>query len=60
MLKAEWGDRYIEMLDLVSDADGTVMVFSKDHKYLSQDCKHLSKGGAEFYADAIDFSTIFN
>ena len=60
MLKAEWGDHYIEMLDLVSDADSTVTVFSKDNKYLSQDCKHLSKGGAEFYADAIDFSTFFH
>ena len=59
-MKAEWHDKYIDLLTpaLVSN-DGEVAVFSPDKKFISQDTRHLTKGGAEFYARKIDFKKIF-
>lgn len=58
-LKAEWKDKYIDLLDVALADDGKVVVFSQDHKFMSQDTRHLSKGGAEYYAEKIDFEEIF-
>ena len=59
-MKREWKDNYIDLLalSLVGD-DGSVVVFSQDGKFMSQDTRHLSKGGAEFFAKKIDFGAIF-
>lgn len=58
-LKREWKDQYIDLIHLVLNSDSTVPVFSKKHKFLSQDTRHLTKGGAEFYANNINFDKIF-
>ena len=34
-------------------------LFSPDKKFISQDTRHLTKGGAEFYAHKLDFNPIF-
>lgn len=61
IMKEEWGeDKYIDLYSIVKEADGRVRVFSDDGKFLSQDCRHLTKGGAQFYAKHIDFNAIFN
>ena len=59
-MKREWKDKYIDLLalSLVGD-DGSVVVFSQDGKYMSQDTRHLSKGGAEYFAKRINFDKIF-
>ena len=59
-MKREWKDKYIDLLalSLVSN-DGSVVVFSQDGKYMSQDTRHLSKGGAEYFAKKINFDKIF-
>lgn len=57
--KDKWGGRYIDMLSYVTDEDGLVRVFTEDKKFISQDCMHLTKSGAQFYADVIDFEKIF-
>lgn len=59
ILKAEWGSHYIDLLSLVIQKDSTIRVFSDDKKFISQDCRHLSLGGAKYYAQRIDFSKIF-
>lgn len=58
-MKREWKDKYIDLLDMALVKNNEVIVFSKEHKFLSQDCRHLSKGGAEYYANKIDFHKIF-
>ena len=58
-MKKEWKDKYIDLLDLSVVSDGRVVVFSQDNKFISQDTRHLSKGGAEFFAKKIDFDKIF-
>ena len=59
-MKAEWHDKYIDLLtpSLVGN-DGEVAIFSPDKKFISQDTRHLTKGGAQFYAHKLDFNPIF-
>lgn len=48
--KAQWGERYIDMVTPVSAGCNRVRVFSDDHKFISQDCEHFTQGGAKYYA----------
>lgn len=59
-MKREWKDKYVDLLDMSLVGEDRVVVFSQDHKYMSQDTRHLSKGGAEFFAKKIDFGKIFD
>lgn len=56
--KQQFGDRYIDMLAPVSAGDGTVVVFTPDCKFISQDCRHLTHAGAVYYAQKLDLSWI--
>ena len=58
-MAAEWKDRYIDMIAVVSAGDNKVRVFTDDRKFISQDTKHLTRSGARFYAAHIDFNRIF-
>lgn len=58
--KEEWSDNYIDLLSYVTDDDNNVRVFSDNHLLLSQDCHHLTHGGAVFFASIIDFKKIFH
>lgn len=60
LLKQDWGDKYIDLLEIISNNKDSVIVFSPEKKFLSQDTRHLSKGGAEFFAKKIDMNSIFN
>ncbi len=51
--KSEWGDKYIDLLGMVIDNNGTVPVFTPNCKFISQDCKHFTKEGANWYADIL-------
>lgn len=59
-LKDEWKNNYIDLLGLSLVRENEVIVFSQDHKLISQDTLHLTKGGAEFFANKIDFDKIFH
>lgn len=59
LMKEEWGDKYIDLLSMSSVGDGAVIVFSQDLKFLSQDTRHLTQGGAKYYAKVINFERIF-
>lgn len=58
--KQQWGDKYIDLLSLAMVDDTHVQVFTDDNRYISQDCRHLTQGGAQWYARMIDWSKIFN
>ena len=59
MLKAEWGDNYVDLLSVIENPDKKVRIFTDEHKLLSQDCRHLTRAGAVFYARQVDFDNIF-
>ena len=49
-----YGDRFIDLMSLVTNEHEQVRVFSPDHHFISADCRHLSKGGAIFFGKKID------
>ena len=51
-----FGDRYLNMMSYVFNDKNEVRVFTPNHHFMSADCRHLSKGGAVFYAQKIDWS----
>ncbi len=57
--KAQWGNHYIDFIEKVRLPGNRIRVFSDDHKFISQDCEHLTRGGAQFYASVIDIAGIF-
>lgn len=59
-LKQMWQEHYIDMMSPLMNNEGEIRVFTDDHKYISQDCRHLTIQGAKYYARIIDFDKIFN
>ena len=53
----KYGDHYIDMLTPVME-NGSVRVFTDDNYYISQDCAHLTRFGAMYYARILDLSFI--
>lgn len=60
ILKQTYGDHYIDMIQPVQNEDGSIRVFTDDHYFISQDCRHLTKFGAQYYACIMDLSWILN
>lgn len=58
ILSERYGDHYIDMIGTVQDKDGLVRVFTDDRHFISQDCRHLTKFGAQYYARIMDLSWI--
>lgn len=54
ILKKEWGEKYIDLIDLVIDKEHTVPVFTPNCKFISQDTRHFTKYGAEYFAYLIE------
>lgn len=52
-LKSEWGERYINLIELVANEQNKVRVFTTDGKFISQDTAHLTKFGAQMYASLL-------
>ena len=48
-------ERFLDLMSLVSNKDGKVRVFTPDHHFMSADCRHLSLGGAKYFAKQIDW-----
>lgn len=57
--KSEWGDCYIDFLQLSRASDGNIRVFTDDGKFISQDCMHLTQEGAQWFAKLIDWEKLF-
>ena len=52
-LKNNWGERYIDLIQVLIDSEGKVPVFTPDCKFISQDCRHLTQPGAIYIASLI-------
>ena len=50
-----YGERYLDLMSFVTDDAGRVRVFTPDHHFISADCRHLSLGGAKFFAERIEW-----
>jgi hypothetical protein len=50
-----YGDRFLDLVSLVSDNSGRVRVFTPDHHFISADCRHLTRSGARYFAGRIDW-----
>ena len=55
--KALYGDNYIDMITPLLEGD-RIQVFTDDSYFISQDGKHLTKYGAQYYARILDLSFI--
>ena len=53
-----YGERFLDLMSMVTDKNNRskVMVFTPDHHFMSADCRHLSKGGAIYFANNIDWN----
>lgn len=54
-----YGDRYLDLMSIVANKDGKVRVFTPNHHFISADTKHLTKDGALFFANSIDWGRFF-
>lgn len=50
---------YIDLISIAKASDGKVRVFNKDGRFISQDCRHLTRAGARFYAKEIDWNRYY-
>ena len=50
LLKEDWRGKYIDLIGVNVDLKNTVPVFTSDHKFISQDCRHLTHSGALYFA----------
>lgn len=51
-----YGERFLDMMDVVTDDSGLVQVFTPEHRFISADGKHLTRSGAEYFAEIIDWN----
>lgn len=58
LLKARYGEHFVDMIGAVLRPDGSVSVFSDEHKFISQDCRHLTRAGARYYARLLDLERL--
>jgi hypothetical protein len=50
----DWGNKYIDLIGLIADPTGKVLVFTPEGKFISQDTLHLTKFGAIYFAQLLD------
>lgn len=58
--KAYFGDNYIDFIAPILQEDGYVRAFTDDGKYISQDCRHLTQAGAQYYSRILNLEEIFD
>ncbi len=54
--KELYGDRFVDLIEMVCDEKGMARVFTDEQLFISSDCGHLTKGGARFFANRINWS----
>lgn len=59
ILSEKWGDHYIDFYKIATASNGEIKVFTPDHFFISQDCRHLTQAGAKWYANVLDLDRIF-
>ena len=58
--KEHWNDNYIDLISPAMVDSVHVRVFTPEHKYISQDCRHLTRAGAKWYAKNLRLDRLFN
>ena len=58
-LKKLFGDRYIDLMELVKTEDLEYRIFTDTGRFISQDCRHLTRDGAIFYGNHLDLSFLW-
>ena len=53
-MRREWAQRYIDLIGKVIDSNREVPVFTPSQKFISQDCRHFTKAGAQYFAQALE------
>lgn len=53
-----YGDHYIDMLSPVLSSENYIRVFTDNNKFISQDCSHLTRAGAQYYSRILDIGGI--
>ena len=54
----KYGKHYINLMSAVSDEGGMVRVFTEENKFISTDCRHLTKAGAQYFAKILDIESV--
>lgn len=58
--KQGWGEEnYVDFLKLSTAQDGKIRVFTDDHKFISQDCRHLTQDGSKWFAKKLESDAWF-
>ena len=57
-MKNTYGDHYIDMITPLLNSDNEIKVFTDDKHYISQDCRHLTKYGAQYYSRVLENTLI--
>ena len=55
-----YGNRFLDLMSMVTNDKKQVRVFTPDHHFISADCRHLSRGGAIYFADRINWNKYIN
>jgi peptidoglycan/LPS O-acetylase OafA/YrhL len=58
-LKKQWHAKYIDLIGMIIDKEDKIPVFTPDHKFISQDCRHLTHSGAVYFAHLWDSNQTF-
>ncbi len=60
-LADQWNGKYINLIEKIIDKQRKVPVFTPEGKFISQDCRHFTKSGAQYFAELFDkkLGTIF-
>ena len=48
------GDHYVDLLGMAEVEKGVVRVFTEDRRFISQDCRHLTRAGAKYFARKLE------
>ena len=58
--RERYGRQFLDMMAFVVNKDKKVRVFTPNHLFISEDCHHLTQGGATYYAELIDWNRFFH
>lgn len=53
LLHDEWGNHYIDLMSLTQQPDGTFLVFTPNHHFITYDGKHLTPAGTIYYMEQL-------
>lgn len=51
-----YNERFLDLMKMVSNEEEKVKVFTPSGHFISADCRHLSEGGAKYFAQMIDWN----